>query len=137
MSLSLEYIGKLFMILVALAIGVGLIMTIQGDVNDWIPDLGGEKDDLDSEFVDVGNDAAEIASLINMCYSESRERRYESFNCFLARSEDGTFSLSAADIESELSNTLQENTEFLDDTFDRETIVIRYDVSHEAVVVEK
>lgn len=135
MSLSLEYVGKFAIILVAVAIGVGLIVSLQSDVEGVAPDLG--DDDLDSEIVDIDNDAAEVASLVRMCYSESRDRQHESFVCFMARSEDGSFSLSSGDIEAELDDSIAEYTEFPDDSFDRETIIIRYSVSSEAVVVEE
>jgi len=139
MSLPLDYIGKFVIVLVAVAVGVGIIMSTQGNVEDVIPDLG-ENDGPESEIVDIGGSSAQkaqkVAAQVDICYEESQQRRHESFTCFIARSDTGTFSLSPGDIESQLSvDASNVNFDPEGGSYDRQTIIIRYSVAGQEVVV--
>lgn len=136
MSMSLDYMGKFVLILVAVAVGVGLIMTLQGDIGDWVPNNLGGDDRVDSEVVDVSG-AGDIASLISLCYEESRKRSHEDFVCFIARHEGGGFgSISAGEINSNLNADQQAQTDLSQAPYTGDSVVIRYDVANEQVVVE-
>lgn len=138
--MPLDYIGKFVIVLIAVAVGAGIIMSTQSNVEDVLPEFGDGNDIPEDEIVDIdGNKAQQIADHVNLCYSASREKRHESFTCFMARSKTGSFSLSPGDITPHMSVDTS-NVEFRpggDNTFNRETIIIRYSVSTESVVVEE
>lgn len=131
MALPLDYIGKFVIVLVAVAVGAGIIMSTQSGIDIPMPE--GDKGP-DSEIVDVGsNDAEAVGDLIDLCYQHSRDKRHENFVCFMARSETGSFSLSQGAID---SNVDTDNVDYRSSSYNRETIIIRYSAGSENVVVE-
>lgn len=135
MSMSLDYMGRFALILIAVAVGVGLIMTLQGDIGDWVPDDVGDDERVDSEVVNAQT-AGDIANLVTLCYQESRERPHESFVCFIARHDSGTFGFGPGDVNTHLGGEQEAATRFEGGCCDGDSVVIRYDVADEEVVVE-
>lgn len=139
MAMSLDYMGKLVIMLIVIGVSVGMIMEFRGQVENTRPDPGGENDDPGLEIVQVekSNSLSKVADLISLCYQRSLEQGYEDLSCFVARTSSGNFDLESSDIEEELTEDTAEATEFEATTYDRDSIIIQYDVASEKVVVEK
>lgn len=139
MAMSLDYMGKLVIMLIVIGVSVGMIMEFRGQVEDTTPDPGGDKGDPGLEIIQVeqSNSLSKVADLITLCHQRSFEQGYEDLSCFIARTESGSFDLESSEIEGKLSEDAAEAAEFKASNYDRESIIIQYDVTSEKVVVEK
>lgn len=133
MALSLDVIGKFVLMLVALAVAVGLIVNFAGDISPpGLPDDGAEF----PQSVEIADSPERVADLVTQCYDASRERRHESFTCFVAHTESGNdFSVAKTDVQDELSPTVNASTSFSSDTYDGAVIEIGWSVDEQAVRV--
>jgi hypothetical protein len=139
MAMSLDYIGKLVIMLIVIGVSVGMIMEFRGQIEDTTPDPGSNNDDPGLEIVEVeeSSSLSKVSDLITLCYQRSLEQGYEDLSCFVARTDSGSFDLESSEIEEQLSEDTAEATEFEASTYDRDSIIIQYDVASEKVVVEK
>lgn len=139
MALSLDYLGKLVIVLVAVAVSIGMIIEFRGQIEGATPTPGDNKNDPGLEIVKVSgsNSLSKVADLITLCHQRSLEKGYEDISCFVARKETGSFNLNSADIQSQLSNDVNQSTEFKASTYERSSIIIQYKVASQQVVVKE
>lgn len=137
--MSLDYMGKLVIMLIVIGVSVGMIIEFRGQIEDTTPDPGENNDDPGLEIIQVekSNSLSKVADLITLCYQRSLEQGYEDLSCFVARTDSGNFDLESSEIEEQLSEDTAEATEFEASTYDRDSIIIQYEVVSEKVVVEK
>lgn len=138
MALSLDYIGKLTIILIVVAVSIGMIVEFRDQIENTTPTTGQPDEDSGLEIVQVeGNSVTEIANLINLCYQRSLEQGYEDISCFVARKDSGSFDIDSSEIEEQLGEDVAEATQFEASTYNRDSIIIQYRTRPEKVVVEK
>lgn len=139
MAISLDYMGKLVIVMIVVAVSVGIITQFRGQIDDNLEGITQNDDQEGLEIVEVSSNNAErrVSDLITLCYERSLERGYEDFSCFLARVESGDFNLDRADLENRVSDEVNQSTSFKQNTYTRDSIVIRYSVTSDKVVVEE
>ncbi|AOV94769.1 hypothetical protein AQV86_02480 [Nanohaloarchaea archaeon SG9] len=139
MAMSLDYIGKLVIILVVIAVSIGMITEFRDQINNTTPTPGNGNDDPGLEIVQVesSNSLSKVANLITLCHQRSLEQGYEDLSCFIARIDSGSFDLESSEIENELNEDTAEKVEFKASTYDRDSIIIQYEVASQKVIVEK
>lgn len=138
MALSLDYIGKLTIILIVVAVSIGMIVEFRDQIENTTPTTGQPDEDPGLEIVQVeGNSVTETANLINLCYQRSLEQGYEDISCFVARKDSGSFDIDSSEIEEQLEDDVAEATQFEASTYDRDSIIIQYRTRPEKVIVEK
>lgn len=139
MAMSLDYMGKLVVMLIVIAVSVGMIIEFRDEIENTTPDPGGNGGDPGLEIVEVeeSNSLNKVADLVTLCYQRSLEKGYEDLSCFVARTKSGSFDLESSEIEEELSDDTAEATEFKASTYDRDSIIIKYDVASKKVIVQK
>jgi|GEM_PF-6937260 hypothetical protein len=139
MAISLDYMGKLVIVMIVVAVSVGIITQFRGQIDDDIGGLGENGNEKGLEIVEVSGSSAEtkLSDLIRLCYQRSLERGYESFQCYLARKKSGDFSVDSSSIWDSLEDDVNESTTFEENTFDRDSLVIDYDVKSGKVVVDQ
>jgi len=139
MAISLDYMGKLVIVMIVVAVSIGIISEFRGQINDNIEGLNQEDDETGLEIVEVSDSSPvqKVSDLVSICYQRSLERGFEDFSCFLARKQSGSFNLNKADIENELDDEVNQSTIFEENTYTRDSIVIRYSVTPGKVVVEE
>jgi hypothetical protein len=131
--------GKLVIVLVSIAVAIGMITTFSDQVEDTTPTTDEEEQGL--EIVEVSGPhtkkVSKIADLITLCHERSLEEGFKNLECFVARSESGDFSITKSELESNLPSEIESNTNFLHTNYDRESVIITYEVNPGEVVVEK
>lgn len=138
MTLSLDYLGKLTIILIVIAVSIGMIMEFRSQVENTTPTPGSDEDPgLEIVQVEETNSINKVASLITLCYERSLDQGYEDFSCFVARKDTGGFDIEASEIENHLEESVSDSTKFKASTYDRDSIIIQYDVNSDKVVVKK
>lgn len=135
MSLALDYMGKFIIVLVVVGVVIGILMGLQSDFGNLPFDTGNNNSDSGSNEIVEASSAGDVADFIDICVSDTVDA-VSDVNCFIIRHPESAFSLDKESIESEIESDGSE-IEFLDDTFDREIITVRYDVSRNLVVIEK
>ncbi len=138
MALSLDYLGKLVIVLIVVAVSVGMIMEFRGQIEGTTPDPGND-DDPGLEIVEVAGSSSttKVADLITLCHQRSLEKGYEDLSCFVARKKSGNFNLDASTLEEQLEPDVNQSTEFEASTYDRSSIIIQYSVASQKVVVKE
>lgn len=139
MAISLDYMGKLVIVMIVVAVSVGIISEFRGQIDNNLDGLNTGEDKKGLEIIEVSGADAEgkVSDLITLCYERSLERGFEDFQCFLARKKSGDFNLNKNDLENRLDDNVNQSTRFEANNYDRDSIVIRYSVSPDKVVVEK
>ena len=139
MAISLDYMGKLVIVMIVVAVSVGIITQFRGQINDDIEGLGEGSEEKGLEIVEISGSSAEtkISDLVRLCYERSLERGYESFQCYLARKTSGDFNVDKSDIWDNLEDDVNKSTSFRQDTFDRDSLVIDYSVRSGKVIVDQ
>jgi hypothetical protein len=139
MAISLDYMGKLVIVMIVVAVSVGIITQFRGQINDDIEGLGEGSEEKGLEIVEISGSSAEtkISDLVRLCYERSLERGYESFQCYLARKKSGDFNVDKSDIWDNLEDDVNKSTSFRQDTFDRDSLVIDYSVRSGKVIVDQ
>ncbi len=139
-SLALDFIGKWVLILLAVAVAVGLIVTFSGSVRHAIGDLmgGHEKKPV---YVRVNlktheDEVAKVSELIGLCYKDKLNSNKDD-TCFIVVNENGPFSITSSDINNSLYGGLKEKVVFKSNNYNRETIVISYAWADEKVIVDQ
>lgn len=136
MSLSLDYIGKFVIMLVALAVAIALIVDLKGDVDiDWPP--GGDEPQMEILNIEGTSDekAQKIANAIQLCQGKADTNPYEDTGCYVVRSTDQDLSLPATEIGSHLPTEIRSQTTFQSDTYTGETVIIRYNAGEQRIIV--
>lgn len=140
MAISLDYMGKYLIMLISVAIAIGIIMGFRGQIQDALPELDNEDDNSGAQLITVEGSTSQktgkIADLADLCY----EKTYEepgSFTCFIVRSKKGSFSIQASELENRMSTELEENTVVEANPLNRDSLVIRYGVKQDKVVIEQ
>lgn len=139
MAISLDYMGKLVIVMIVVAVSVGIITQFRGQIDDNIDGLNNGEDEEGLEIIEVSdsNPEGKISDLITLCYERSLENGFEDFSCFLARKESGDFNINKNDIQNKLDNDVNQSTRFDHNTYGRDSIVIRFSVTPDKVVVEE
>lgn len=143
MALSLEMVGRWVLVVIAIMVAVGLIIGFRGEILNSIggisPD-GDEESDVDIVDVDGGRDkhAAQLADLVSLCHDRSLETGYKGFTCFLARSNQGSFQgVTAREVEEFLEGDVAEKTVFKNAPYRRESVIVKYRLEDDKIVVEE
>lgn len=131
-DLSLEFMGRLFIILVVISVVLSIIIGLEGDVLGFFDQVD-DGDPGDEGLVEVQS-GEQIANFIEICYSEN-SASFEDEDCFMARHPTDSFDLNEGDI-SEHVDLDEDNYEFRNGNYDRELIVLRYDFDQDSVVIE-
>jgi len=139
MAISLDYMGKLVIVMIVVAVSIGIISEFRGQIDNNLDGLNQDEDKEGLEIVEVSGADTErkISDLITLCYERSLERGFEDFQCFLARKDSGDFGLNKNNLENRLEDKVNQSTKFEASKYDRESIIIRYAVRPNKVVVEK
>jgi hypothetical protein len=139
MDMSLDYMGKLVIVMVVVAVSVGIITQFRAQIDDNLGRLGdNDQTEEGLEIIEVsGNSEAKVADAITLCYERSLERSYEPFECFLIRNSSGDFSISSTDLEDRLTDEVEQSTNFKSSNYNMQTIIVKYEVPAEKVVVEQ
>jgi hypothetical protein len=139
MDMSLDYMGKLVIVMVVVAVSVGIITQFRGQIDDNLGRIGGDDQTEEGlEIIEVsGNSEVNVADAVRLCYERSLERSYESFECFVVRKSSGFNNLQQSSLESNLRDEVKQSTNFINAPYDGETIVVKYEVPAEKVVVEQ
>ena len=141
MALSLDYMGKYVLMMVAILVAIGFIFTMKGQITDFLGGLGPE-DDKGVENVKISRSsstarATKISDLIAQCYKSKIGSGIKDMTCFLVVTDSGTFNLQKDQIQNLLTPSLAQNVEFANEEYDRETIIISYDSTAGKIIVEK
>lgn len=125
-ELSLDYIGKFVLIMIAVLIGVGIIIYISGLIKVPCPWCKEEfpryvKISVNDKKEQIGK----IASLIDACYTNMKGK-IDTETCYIVRNELGSFSITASELKNSLTGSLRDRVVFESDKYDRETLVIGY-----------
>ncbi|MDY6789370.1 MAG: hypothetical protein SVV03_05425 [Candidatus Nanohaloarchaea archaeon] len=142
MAMSLDYLGNWVLIVIAIMAAVGLIVAFQGDVKNALPGITPSEDKSGAELIEVEGsaeqEAEKIAEMVRLCNDRALEKGYEGFTCFLLRNKDGEFEgIGSSDIRRELGRELENRTEYKNPPYTGETIIIRYDLDEDSIVVEQ
>jgi hypothetical protein len=138
MALSMDYLGKLVIVLVAVAVSVSMIIEFRGQIEGTTPNPGdGEDPGLEIVQVEESSSLSKVADLITLCHQRSLEQGYEDISCFVARKNSGDFDLNSTDLQAQLSEDVNQSTEFQASNYDRSSIIIQYKVSTQKVVVKE
>jgi len=140
MSLALDYLGKYILVLVALAVGVGMILSLQGylDTSELVP---GDKKDTESKIVELEgghrNRVQKVKGLVSLCYDQVLLEETESQTCYLVRTAEGNFDMGKEEISSGLDPEVREKTDFKKEKYTRQVIVISYDFGQNRIEVDE
>ncbi len=137
MGLSLDYIAKYVIIAISILIATGILMTISDQILDGnggiINDENGE-----TEIVDLEEDQdlpQRISRMIDMCDDMTADM-YESHTCFVVRWEDDE-NIDKEDIQEELSDSLEEITDFKTDEYTGKSLIISFNFGTNKIEVEQ
>lgn len=143
MALALDYIGKFTIMLIAITIAVGLIVSTAGDISIGALIPGGDDDQPSgSNLVEVEGNAQQqaqrLADLITLCWDQVQERRHEDFVCFVATKASGSYGITdTSSIEDRLDTTVADNTQIEPSEIQRQTVVIQWSVADRRILVEE
>jgi len=139
MAMSLDYMGKLVIIMVVIAVSIGIITQFRGQIDDNLDNLDQGEDRPGLEIIEISGPSPvrKISDLVSICYQRSLKRGFEDFPCFLARKDSGSFALDKADLEDNLENEVNQSTVFKQDSYTRDSLVIKYSVKTDKVIVEE
>ncbi|MDY6778074.1 MAG: hypothetical protein SVU32_05370 [Candidatus Nanohaloarchaea archaeon] len=142
MALSLDYIGKYVLVLVALAAAIGLIVQFSGDVRSMIPGLnptdngGTEPEVVDVTAGSASAQAQRLGELAQLCYDRYLENPQQSFTCFIARKESGTFSSpSPSAIKNNVKGEAKQMIAVQNTPLNEATVTIEYSLSQNKIVI--
>lgn len=141
MAISLDYMGKYIIMMVAILVAIGLIFTMKGQIMNSLGDFWPGEDE-GPEQVTISKDtdqarAQKIADLIQQCYEGKVGSGIEDKTCYIINKDSGSFSLGKSDIKDLLKSSLEDKVEFKADSYDRETIMINWDSKADKILVEK
>lgn len=131
-DLSLEVIGRLFIILVVISVVLSIIIGLEADVLGFFDQI--DDGDPAGEGLVEAESGEDIANLVEICYSEN-SASFQDEDCFMIRHPTESFDLSSSAIDNHIGLD-DENYEFAESQYNRELIVLRYDFDQDSVVVE-
>ncbi|MFB6174646.1 MAG: hypothetical protein ABEJ87_01575 [Candidatus Nanohalobium sp.] len=140
MSMSLDYLGKLVIVLVVVAVAIGMITTFREQVEDTKPTPGGDQGPgLEIVKISGGhsNAVSKVANLITLCHQRSLNKGFKDLSCFVARKQSGSFSITPSELKAKLETSVENATTFRASTYDRSSIIINYDARPKKVIVKK
>lgn len=136
-DIALDYIGKLTIVLVVVAVAVAAIANLDQSIENDLPILERDSDGLEVVEVSSSDAPEEIAALATLCYERSLDRP-TSFGCFVARSKSGTeLGVTASEIRQSMRPATNRSTRFEDSNIDRSSAIIRYDSASSMVTISK
>jgi hypothetical protein len=135
MSLALDYMGKFIIVMVVVGVVISILLGMQSDFSQLPFDTGNNNSDTGNNEIVEASNAGDVADFVDICVSDTVDA-VSDVNCFVIRHPDSSFNLDKSSIESEIESEDVE-VEFLDNTYNREIITVRYDVSRDKVVIEK
>jgi hypothetical protein len=135
MSLALDYMGKFIIVMVVVGVVISILLGMQSDFSQLPFDTGNNNSDTGNNEIVEASNAGDVADFVDICVSDTVDA-VSDLNCFVIRHPDSSFSLDKSSIESEIESEDVE-VKFLDNTYNREIITVRYDVSRDKVVIEK
>lgn len=136
MSLSLDYIGKLAIVLIVTATIVGIMFSLESDITTlpMIDNLD-ESSDVEENLVEVSG-PEQLANFVDICASQTSDSLSDE-TCFIVRHESSSFNIT--DPESEIGNSMETDIEDVDfqNDYNRELVTISYRISDDTIVVEE
>jgi len=137
-SLALDFIGKWVLILVAVVVAIGLIVTFSSKIRQGIIDIF-TKDEPETSHVRVeletkAQEISKIAELIELCHS-TRLNTNDDETCYILQNTKRSFDATAQEINNSLSSGMRKNVIFSNQKYSRETIVLSYVWIDKKVVV--
>jgi len=139
MAMSLDYMGKMAIMMIVIAVSIGMIVEFRGQIEETAPDPNPNEQEPGLEIVQINkaNSLTKVSDLITLCHQRSLEQGYKDFSCFVARTNTGSFNLESTEIENKLKQETADATDFKASTYDRDSIIIEYNVKTEKVSVKK
>lgn len=136
MSLSLDYIGKLAIVLIVTATIVGIMFSLEADISamPMIDNLDDSRN-IEEDLVEVSG-PDQIANFIDICASETSDSLSDK-TCFIVRHQDSSFNITEP--ESEIGNSMETDLEDVSfqKEYTRELVTISYRISDDTIVVEE
>jgi len=138
-QMSIEYIIKIMILLVVVAVVISLIVKFKGEIQVMVKNLFGPKENNHKfpQIIEKNSfSSGEVSAYIENCYFSMKslpEDEQEDIICYLLQSNNG-FSITSAMLRNKLSSELEDKVEITTE-FQKDIIKIQYqDIGNKILV---
>jgi len=138
-QMSMEYIIKIMILLVVVAVVISLIVKFKGEIQVMVKNLFGPKENNHKfpQIIEKNSfSSGEVSAYIENCYFSMKslpEDEQEDIICYLLQSNNG-FSITSAMLRNKLSSELEDKVEITTE-FQKDIIKIQYqDIGNKILV---